>query len=276
VDAATGTITTVAGFDNLDNPWGIALDAEGNLYVADRGFGRVILVDGRTGIGTIIADGHLSDADGHLIPANAETIFASDVAVDSMGNVYVADSNNGRVLRIDAATGRITTVAGTGELGYRGDHGPATAAQLNWPRGVEVDGVGNLYIANMRSGRVRRVDAGTGVITTIADEAGPLAEPVRGSPMGMGIAVDRVGNIYVADGLGSVVRKLDVETGVITTIAGTGEPGYGGDGGPATAAVLKYPSALALDAGGNLYIADTDNSVIRVVIGAAAPAARTR
>ena len=188
------------------------------------------------------------------------------LAVDGSGNLYVADPRNHRIRRIDAE-GVITTIAGTGERGFGGDGGPATEAQFDYPTGLAVDGSGNLYVADPRNHRIRRIDA-EGVITTIAGtgergfggDGGPATEAQFN--FSWQLALDGSGNLYVADYGNYRIRRIDAE-GVITTIAGTGERGFGGDGGPATEAQLNSPEGLALDGSGNLYVADSLNHRIR-------------
>jgi trimeric autotransporter adhesin len=190
------------------------------------------------------------------------------VAVDSAGNLYIADLSNNRVRKV-APNGTITTVAGTGTPGDSGDGGPATSAQLNNPSGVAVDSDGNLYIADYRSHRVRKVEPG-GTITTVAGtgtygsggDGGPATAAQLAFPGG--VAVDGDGNLYIADSDFDRVRKV-APGGTITTVAGTGTFGYSGDGGLATAAQLTAPGGVAVDGDGNLYIADTFNSRVRKV-----------
>jgi len=191
------------------------------------------------------------------------------VAVDSAGNLYIADSLNNRIRKV--SNGVITTVAGSGTLGFNGDNGPATSAQLSNPLSVAVDSGGNLYIADSGNRRVRKVS--NGVITTVAG-SGTLGfngdnGPALSASFGdiRGIAVDSAGNLYIADSGYSSIRK--VSNGVITTSAGNGTPGFGGDNGPATSAQLNEPRGVAVDSAGNVYIADMSNNRIRVLTPAA-------
>ena len=304
----TGTITTIAGTGligvfgggfsgdggpaseaRLRLPFGVALDGAGNLYIADGGNHRIRKLTPMTGtvtpvpgipggsesfsITTIAGTGEGSfGGDGG--PATEAHLYAPwGVAVDGAGNLYIADWRNHRIRKVDS-TGTITTVAGDGGFGSRGDGGPASEARLSNPTGVAVDGAGNLYIADWRNHRIRKVDS-TGTITTIAGtgvigvgrggfsgDGGPASEARLRNPEG--VAVDGAGNLYIADTGNERIRKVD-STGTITTIAGTGESGSGGDGGPATAARLDFPTDMAVDGTGNLYIADTGNSRIRKV-----------
>ena len=230
-------------------------------------------------ITTVAGTGEIGDGAGGFSgdggPATAAQLnLPQGVAVDGAGNLYIADARNHRIRKVDAS-GIITTVAGTGEIGggaggFSGDGGPATAAQLNLPQGVAVDGAGNLYIADARNHRIRKVDA-SGIITTVAGtgeigggaggfsgDGGPATAAQLNLPQG--VAVDGAGNLYIADARNHRIRKVDA-SGIITTVAGTGEigggaGGFSGDGGPATAAQLNFPQDVAVDGAGNLYIAD--------------------
>ena len=199
----------------------------------------------------------------------------ADVAVDSAGNVYIADGWNRRIRKVDAATRTIITIAGTGDRGYGGDGGPATQARLS-PSGVTVDGAGNIYIADGGNNRIRKVDAATGTISTIAGtgewgdsgDGGPATEARLAFPND--VAVGTTGDVYVSDNSNNRIRKIDVATGTISTIAGTGEQGHSGDGGPATEAGLYSPGGVAVDGSGNVYIADSVNNRIRKIDAAMA------
>ena len=195
------------------------------------------------------------------------------LALDSIGNLYFADYRENCIRKV-GIDGIITTVAGNGISGYDGDGGPATEALLYYPSGVAVDSAGNLYIADRRNHRIRKIDS-EGIITTIAGtggngysgDQGPATEAEVGYPRS--IAVDNEGNLYIATGENLVgvcicIRKVSAD-GIITTVAGTGSNGYSGDGGLATAAQIGRSSGIAVDFMGNLYISDGDHSVIRKV-----------
>ena len=261
----------------------MALDGAGNLYIADgrNPHNRIRKVDA-AGVITTVAGGGSSLGDGGPAVA-AQLNNPRGVALDGAGNLYIADSGNNRIRKVDAA-GVITTVAGDGtedEFGrgdYGGDGGAATAAQLNLPSDVALDGAGNLYIADFHNHRIRKVDA-AGVITTVAGDGtccyggdgGPATAAQLYNPTG--VAPDGAGNLYIADWNNGRIRKVDA-AGVITTVAGTGRGGYSGDGGLATAANLLGPSDVALDGDGNLYIADSRNHRIRRLTPSAAPLPR--
>ena len=284
VDAVTGTISTIAGTGEwgyggdggpatqaqLRYPSAVTVDGIGNLYIADSGNHRIRKVSAFTGtISTIVGTGGWGDSGDGGPATQAQLGYPEGVAVDGAGNLYIADFHNNRIRKVDAATGTISTIAGTGEWGDRGDGGPATQAQLGYPEGVAVDGAGNLYISDSRNNRIRKVDAATGTISTIAGtgdwgysgDGGPATQAQLGYPEGL--TVDGVGNLYIANG--RRVRKVEATTGTISTIAGTGEWGYSGDGGPAPQAQLRYPSGLTVDGVGNVYIADGANYRIRKV-----------
>jgi cysteine-rich repeat protein len=202
---------------------------------------------------------------------SVELALPGQVAVDAAGNVFIADTVNHRIRYWHADTGVVTSVAGTGAVGFSGDGGAATSAHLSSPQGVAVDGLGNLFIADMGNHRVRRVDAATGVITTMAGtgaagfsgDGGPAASAELNSPRGL--AVDGLGNLLIADRSNHRIRRVDADSGNITTVAGTGTSGYTGDGGPAVGAQVGAPQRVAVDGPGNLFIADTSNHCIRKV-----------
>jgi sugar lactone lactonase YvrE len=203
------------------------------------------------------------------LATNAQLYAPSSVAADALGNIYIADTSNHRIRKVDTA-GNIATFAGNGTGAFGGDNGSATAAQLNGPAGVAVDAAGNVYIADLGNHRIRKVDAGR-TITTIAGngsagfsgDAGPAIDAQLNFPHG--IAVDSAGNIFIADRGNNRVRKVIAATGVIITVAGTGAQSFSGDNGPAVAASLSLPWNVAVDAAGNLYIADYFNWRVRKV-----------
>ena len=251
----------------------MAADGAGNLYIADSGNHRIRKVDSSGTISTIAGSGEFGFGGDGGPAIDARLNYPSGVAVDGAGNVYIADLGNQRIRKVDS-TGTITTIAGSGETGFGGggfggDGGPATEAQLNYPRGVAIDGAGNVYIADQGNQRIRKVDS-TGTITTIAGsgergfsgDGDPATEAQLNYPWG--VAVDGAGNVYIADLGNHRIRKVD-SLGTITTIAGSGEFGFGGDGGPAIDARLNYPSGVAVDGAGNLYIADSVNHRIRIL-----------
>jgi PKD repeat protein len=285
--AVTGsdTITTIAGTGTpgfvgdggqatsaqLNAPIGVAVDQNGNVYVADAANNRVRRITPAGTITTIAGTGTAgySGDGGQATSAQLNTPYG--VAVDQSGNVYIADVLNYRVRRVTSA-GTITTVAGTGIAGSIGDGGQATSAQLNLPEGVAVDANGNLYITEFAGHRVRRVTS-AGVITTFAGtgtagstgDGGQATSAQLRSPIG--VAVDAGGNVYIADTGNHRIRRV-TSAGVITTFAGTGTGGFSGDGGQATSAQINGPYGVAVDVGGNVYIGDTANNRVRRVTAA--------
>src|SRR5438046_2133895 len=182
----------------------------------------------------------------------------ASVAVDSSGNLYIADLGNERIRKIAAATGIITTVAGNGVLGFAGDGGAATNASLNTPSGVALDASGNLYIADFCNDRIRKVDAATGIITTVAGNGSPAFAGDGGAATSAslnspsGVALDASGNLYIADFFDNRIRKVDAASGIITTVAGNGTNAFAGDGGTAKTASVIGPAGVALAASGSV------------------------
>ena len=263
---------------NLNNPTGVALDGAGNLYIADQGNGRIREVNAVTGIITTVAGGGNgqagTDSYGDGGPATGAVLSGpNDVAVDALGNLYIADSFHGLVREVSASTGVITIVAGGGSGGGTdgiGDGAAATNAILDNPTGVAVDSAGNVYIADSGNSIIRQVNT-AGIINVVAGngsagyagDLGPATAAELTNPTG--VRVDAAGNIYISDLAANVIRKVNAASGMIQTVAGTGSSGYSGDSGSATAAALTNPQNLALDAAGNLYIADSSNNVVRKV-----------
>ncbi|MEK4358706.1 S-layer homology domain-containing protein [Paenibacillus sp. FSL M7-1455] len=278
-----GTISTVAGngtagssgdggaawMAQLNYPYGVAVDSGGNLYIADTLNHRVRKVDASGNINTVAGNGTAGSSGDGGAAASAQLNKPFGVAVDSGGNLYIADTLNHRVRKVDTS-GNISTVAGNGTAGSSGDGGAAASAQLNKPYGVAVDSGGNLYIADTFNHRIRKVDA-SGNISTVAG-TGTAGNPGEGEfatsaniKYPYGVAVDSGGNLfYVADDGSSRVRKVDA-SGKISTVAGNGTAGSSGDGGAAALAQLYLPYGVAVDSGGNLYIADTYNQRVRKV-----------
>ncbi len=315
VDASTGLIFTIAGNGNpgflgdsgaatnaeMNGPAGLAVDGNNQIYVADLLNQRIRKIAGSiitTFAGTSIHDGGPAlsafldlpeglavSGTGNLLVADTGDAVARKfssggaissvgqilapphgVAVDQGGNYYVTDDEP-LVLKV-APTGVTSIVAGTSQDGYTGDGGPATAAMISMPTGVAVDSGNNVYFTDYSHDRIRKVSA-SGTITTIAGNGRFIFSGDNGPALSAGmdpldIAVDNTNNVYVADRLNNRIRKI-TPSGTITTVAGTGVPGYAGDGGPATNALLDSPTGIAVDNAGNLYIADNGNSVVRRV-----------
>jgi sugar lactone lactonase YvrE len=258
---ATGTITTVAGTGQQGNgggavvPWGIVFDQAGNLYISEPDFGEVRKVDTSGNTTTFAGGGMDAPYDGDLA-IDTRLKNPEGLAVDSAGNVYIADWGDSRVRKVDTR-GYIYTVAGNGTAGYGGDGGPATSANLNQPAGLAFDGAGNMYIADQSNFRIRKVDT-NGIITTVvgtgtagySGDGGPATSATLWYPSGLGF--DDAGNLYISDSA-SHVRKVDVN-GIISSAVGNGSTRYSGDGGSATKAEMGVPHKIAFDSAGNLFV----------------------
>lgn len=285
-----GTISTFAGTGGsgssgdggpatsarIGTPFGVAVDARGNVYISDQYSNRVRKVLPGGAITTFAGTGAYGTGSyGDGGPAtSAQLRNPYGIAVDAKGNVYIADHDHSKVRKVDAG-GTITTFAGTGVRGFSGDGGKATAAKLISPFGLAVDGRGNVYIADRSDNRVRKVSP-NGTITTFAGtgesandgdgDGGPATSARIQHPQGM--VVDAQGNVYIA--AGGTVRKVS-PGGTITTFAGGGRA-YPGDGGPATSVALRAPSAVALDRKGNVYITEAWGRVRKVTLGSSTAA----
>ncbi len=287
VDIVTGIITTIAGSSSgilgfsgdggpalealLFAPRGLAFDLSGELCIAEYGpfaKGRIRKVDNGGVISTIAGNGGFS-GDGDL--ANAASLDGPvGIAFDSEDNLLIADASNHRIRKIDNLTGVITTIAGTGIGGFSGDDIPATTAALNYPLGLTLDESDNIYFTDASNSRIRRIDAVSGEITTIAGNGvfgfngDNLAATATHLNAPSGLAIDVNGDIYFSDTYNNRVRKISAATNLITTIAGDGVFGFGGDDGLATNAQLAQPAGIVL-AAGHLYIADKFNQRVRGV-----------
>lgn len=252
---------------NVPTVFGTAVDAIGNLYIADAGNHRVRKID-TSGVITTVAGVGGGGFGGDGGPATEALLRdPHDVAFDSSGNLYIADTGNGRIRRVDAS-GTISTAVGRqcyltkfGERCAGGDGGPAMEAGLQSPMSIAFDSAGSLYISDFENNVVRKVDS-AGIITTVLDRsAGGGENPLYP----VGITVDSNDNLYVADYFNNVIRRRD-QAGTLTIVAGGGNPAVGnGDGGPATSALLKYPSSVATDAAGNLYVSGDFEFAVRKV-----------
>lgn len=283
---SAGTITTIAGTGTagfsgdggqatsaqLFNPYDVAVDVAGNVYVADTFNHRVRKVDPGGTITTVAGTGSFGFSGDGGSATLAQLWYPIGLEVDTAGNLYIADYGNNRIRRVDTS-GTITTVAGGGSCGFSGfggDGGPATSACLDNPTDVVVGAGGDLYIADYDNNRIRKVTAGT--IRTVAGNGSSFYSGDGGQATSagvsrpVGVAVDGAGNILIASSTGGRIRKVDL-SGIISTVAGNGSFGFSGDGGPAVSAEMAFPARVALNADGDFFIADVYNNRIRMVEG---------
>jgi sugar lactone lactonase YvrE len=283
VVSRTSTISTIAGngtagfagdgapatSSRLNQPRDLAIGPDGSIYLADTFNNRIRRIAANGIITTVTGNGSAAYNGDGIQATKASLSWPHDVTVDSNGVLYIADSDHHRIRRV-GPDGIITTVAGTGVIGSTGDGGSATSARLKNPKTVALYG-GGLYTAGLDN-KVRRIDLSTGIITTVAGSgvAGYAGDGGQASLARLNgpqrLEIDSQGNIYVADTLNNVIRRIDAATGVIRTVAGVGGvEGLRGDNGPATSALLDHPRGLTLEGDGTLYIADSDNHRVRAV-----------
>jgi DNA-binding beta-propeller fold protein YncE len=277
VTSSGTTVSTIAGkgtpgYSNqqVNNPYGLVIGPDGRLYFCDLDNQRIRRLDLKTRLLTTIAGNGRRGYTGDGGPAiEASMNMPHELRFDKMKNIYVAERDNHIVRKIDDKTHIISTVAGTGVAGFSGDGGPATKAQLRQPHSIAFDPQGRLLICDLGNHRIRRVNLMTGIIETYAGtgerKPTPDGSPVAGTPLNgpRTMALDPQGNIYLALREGNAILRIDPKTRTIHHIAGTGEKGYAGDGGPARAAKLSGPKGLAYAPDGSLYVADTENHAIR-------------
>lgn len=252
----------------LAGPYGVAVDATGNVYIADFVNHQIRKVNTSGIISTFAGQPALGFSGDGGAATSAQLNYPMGVAADAAGNIYIADNGNNRIRKVNTS-GIISTFAGTGVGGFSGDGAAANLAQINAPTGVATDAAGNVYIVDANNDRIRKVNT-SGIISTIAGTgvggfsgdgaAATLAQLNNPS----GVTVDAAGNIYIADMTNQRIRKINT-SGIISTYAGVGTAGFSGDGGLATSAQINYPRGLAIDALGNVYIADATNHRIRVI-----------
>ncbi len=255
----------------VDNPYGLVVGPDGALYFCEVDTGRTRKLDLGSGRLTTIAGNGAKAYAGDGGPALQASFSAPhEVRFDARGNLFVVERDAHVVRRIDGATRVVSTVAGTGEAGFSGDGGPAARAQLRQPHSIAFEESGNLLVCDIGNGRVRLVDMSAGTISTLAGtgarddmpDEGPLsATPLRGP---RSIATDGQGSAYLVLREGNAVFQLDLRAGRLRRIAGTGETGYSGDGGPALEATFNGPKGIAYSSTDrSLYIVDTENHVVR-------------
>jgi uncharacterized protein (TIGR03437 family) len=258
-----------AAVAELSGPTGVAVDGSGNVYIADRDNFRVRRISINGTINTVAGNG-TAGFSGDNGPAVSAQVTPLAVAVDNKGNLLIADGTNYRIRKVDS-NGTITTIAGTGTSGYSGDNGPATSALIGLVTGLAVDSAGNLYLADLTRERVRKIDT-AGMITTVAgtgdygyiDDGLPAVSEIM---LPDGVAIDGSGNLLISDINLNVVRRVNLSTGLIFTVAGNGNPGFLGDSGAATNGEMNSPAGLTVDSNNQIYVADRLNQRIRKIAG---------
>lgn len=283
--ASAATLRTVAGTGTkgfsgdggpatsaaVNNPFGVVRGPDGNLWFCEYGGQRIRTISAAGVIRTVVGNGQTGYSGDGGPALSASLNLPHEIRFDRAGNLYFVDMQNHAVRRVDAKTQIITTVAGTGQPGYSGDNGPATAAQLNQPHSLQFDPAGDLYICDIRNNVIRKITIKTGVIATFAGTGKPGATPdnapIAGTPLRgpRTLDFDAQGNLWLATREGNQVFKFDLAAGRIHHVAGTGKKGFTGDGGPALAATLNGPKGLTIGRDGRVYLVDTENHAIRVV-----------
>ncbi len=283
--SSTGTIVTAAGTGTagdkngpataaeLSHPWGIAVDSSGDLFIADADNSVVRELIRATSTVVTVAGNGKAGFKGDGGPATAaELNNPNTVAVDSAGDLFISDANNNRIREV-ATSGTITTIAGNGTAGFKGDGGSATAAEINSPRGLTVDSAGDVFFADNPNNRIREVEASGTITTVVGDgkagykgDGGAATAAELDAPNT--IVVDSAGDLFIGDANNNAVREVSGSSGDITTLAGTGKAGNSGDGGPATASKLNGPLGVAVDSAGDVFIADTSNNRVREIVAA--------
>ena len=290
VNIATKNIHSVAGIGDqrcnnctvgsglLDSPEGVFVTTSGTVYFADTGNEVIRKVNGDGSL--LIVAGRFRDGgfSGDTGPAtNARLDNPKDFVIDTAGNIYIADTDNCRIRKVNGATGVITTYGGTGVCAYNSDGQAASSTQFKKPRGLAFDAVGNLYVADTDNHRIRKIDKLTNIVTTIAGiggvgayggDGGLAVDALLAKPQG--VAINQYGTVYIADTDNNRIRKIDPSTGIITTYAGTGTPGGTGDDDDPLIAKLNKPKMVIAydDVDGHIIIADTNNNRIREVTNA--------
>ncbi|MCW3120881.1 MAG: hypothetical protein JWQ38_373 [Flavipsychrobacter sp.] len=293
IDHATGIIGTFAGGGSCSGTYcgdggpataaklngctALALDNAGNLYIADVGNFAVRKVDAVGIITTVAGNGTCGYTGDNGAATAAQLNYPAGLYAAATGELYIADGGVVSVLRKVSASGIITTIAGTGAYGFSGDGGAATAAQLSFPQGVTMDTAGNAFIADVANGAIRRIDKG-GIITTYAGNGAGSKDGIPATAMALSeptdVVTDTFGNLFITDKFNDKVRKVNA-VGIITTVAGSGAHGSGGDKGPATAASFMGVYGIAKDNAGNLYVTDIGAHVVREIIPTMAPILET-
>ncbi len=258
----------------LKAPAEVAFDGKGDLFIADAGNNLVRRVDRTTGIITTVAGNRFPNYTGDGVATAVPVGRPSGLVFDAKGRLLIAEVFGSRIRRLDLEKGRTETIAGKNELIFTG--GPALETGFAWPNSPRFDGSGALYFSATGNNQVLRLDPKGEILTAFAGngssglrgDGGPASQAVLNQPGA--IAVDGAGNVFIADTMNDVIRRVDAKTGIITHVAGTGRDGFRGDGGPAAKAALSNPLGLGLDGKGNLYVIDAQNYRIRKIEGVAA------
>ncbi|MDG1894366.1 MAG: hypothetical protein P8J37_05625 [Fuerstiella sp.] len=282
----TAEVTTVAGTStdgnsgdggtadraSVSQPFGIVIGPDQALYICQVGSHVIRRVDPKTNVISTVAGNAQKGYTGNGGPATAAALNEPyEVRFDSDGNMFFVEMQNNIVRKVNATTGIIELIAGSGAKGFGGDGGPATQAQLSRPHSIALDNRGNLYICDIGNHRVRKVDLATGDISTFAGTGErrptPDGSPIAGTPTNGPRALDFDGrhNLILALREGNAIYRMDLNTNTLHHLAGTGKKGYSGDGGPARQAALSGPKGVALGPNGDVYFADTESHTIRVI-----------
>lgn len=256
----------------VGEPYGIAKGPDGALYICEIATHVVRRLDESTGKITIVAGSGKQGYSGDGGPATeAELNEPYEVRFDAVGNMFFVEMKNNIVRRVDAKSGIISTVAGTGKVGFSGDNGPATKATLNRPHSIALDHQGNLYICDIGNHRVRVVHLESGIIETFggtgARKPTPDGSSLKGTPLNGPRALDFDGkhSLYLALREGNAVYRIDLKSKTLHHLAGTGEKGFTGNGGPARLATLSGPKGIAISRAGDVFLADTESHSVRVI-----------
>lgn len=254
----------------VGNPYGLTIGPDGALYFGEINTHRVRRLDLSTGRITTVVGTGVEGYTGDGGPATAAQVDEPyELRFDKAGNLFFVDMQRAVIRKVDRASGIISTIAGTGEPGFSGDGGPATSAQFNQPHSIAFDAAGDLYVADIRNNRIRRIDMKTGIVTTFSGTGELKTSPDGSSIVGASfheprtMDFDSKGDMYLALRRGNAVYRIDMKAKTLHHIAGTGESGYTGDGGPARQAKLSGPKGIAIGPDGGVYIADTESHTIR-------------
>ena len=257
------------------NPCGVAVSSAGDVVFADSYNNRIRVLYAASGTISTLAGSGVGGFSGDGGPATSAALDSPrGLTVGASGDVWIADNGSRRIRKLSAATGLISTVAGSSAQGYSGDGGPATSAGLQYPSSVALGAAGDLWIVDQGDHRIRRVAASTAIISTVAGRGVPGfsgdGEPATSAQLfsPQAVALDGAGDAWIADTANHRIRRLAASTGIISTVAGTGEQGFSGDGGPATSAALWIPSGVAVHTTGDVFIVENFNHRVRVLSAA--------